>query len=552
MTNVNFSYKDLEKLMGKELPQDEALEKLQLIGSDTGDTVPGSDEMTVEFFPNRPDMYSVEGIARAMRAFLGIEPGLKEYAVEDSDIEAVVPPGVKEIRPYFMCAAVFGVDVDDTALRSMMEMQEKLHITVGRKRSKLAIGIHDLDKVTPPFTFEAVDPDRFSFVPLAKTEKMTMREILEKHEKGRAYAHLMDGMEKFPVILDAKGNVLSFPPIINGALTTVTTSTRNLFVDVTGFDEGAVEECVNIVTTALAERGGTIRRVHMEGAPKESYPNLEPRTMTVSLKECGRFVGVDFTPEQAVEALGRMGLGAECDGDRLTVRIPAYRMDFLHDADVYEDVAIGYGFDNYGKKRHDVTQTFGKLLPETSFSEKVKDIMIGLGYTELTTLTLSNKRDEFEISGLPEVDAVTVKNPITEEHTCLRSYLMPSLMKILRHNKHRDLPQKIFEVGFVIRDAKTVLHLCALQAASRSSFTEVKSLTESVLREMNVEYAFETCDYSTFIPGRGAFITVDGQRIGVFGEMSPRTITDYEMTHPVTMLEMDLTGIISKRSGRLF
>ena len=464
----------------------------------------------------------------------------------------MVTPGVKEIRPYFMCAAVFGVDVDDTALRSMMEMQEKLHITVGRKRSKLAIGIHDLDKVTPPFTFEAVDPDRFSFVPLAKTEKMTMREILEKHEKGRAYAHLMDGMEKFPVILDAKGNVLSFPPIINGALTTVTTSTRNLFVDVTGFDEGAVEECVNIVTTALAERGGTIRRVHMKGAPKESYPNLEPRTMTVSLKECGRFVGVDFTPEQAVEALGRMGLGAECDGDRLTVRIPAYRMDFLHDADVYEDVAIGYGFDNYGKKRHDVTQTFGKLLPETSFSEKVKDIMIGLGYTELTTLTLSNKRDEFEISGLPEVDAVTVKNPITEEHTCLRSYLMPSLMKILRHNKHRDLPQKIFEVGFVIRDAKTVLHLCALQAASRSSFTEVKSLTESVLREMNVEYTFETCDYSTFIPGRGAFITVDGQRIGVFGEMSPRTITDYEMTHPVTMLEMDLTGIISKRSGRLF
>lgn len=276
MTNVNFSYKDLEKLMGKELPQDEALEKLQLIGSDTGDTVPGSDEMTVEFFPNRPDMYSVEGIARAMRAFLGIEPGLKEYAVEDSDIEAVVTPGVKEIRPYFMCAAVFGVDVDDTALRSMMEMQEKLHITVGRKRSKLAIGIHDLDKVTPPFTFEAVDPDRFSFVPLAKTEKMTMREILEKHEKGRAYAHLMDGMEKFPVILDAEGNVLSFPPIINGALTTVTTSTRNLFVDVTGFDEGAVEECVNIVTTALAERGGTIRRVHMKVPPRRAIPTSSP------------------------------------------------------------------------------------------------------------------------------------------------------------------------------------------------------------------------------------------------------------------------------------
>ncbi len=552
MTNVNFSYKDLEKLMGKEFPQDKILENLQLIGSDTGDTVPGSDEMTVEFFPNRPDMYGVEGIARAMRAFLGMEPGLKEYKVEDSDIKAVVTPEVKEIRPYFMCAAVFGAEIDDTALRSIMEMQEKLHITVGRKRTKLAIGIHDLDKVTPPFTFRAADPDTFSFVPLAKTEEMTMRQILSEHEKGKAYAHLMDGMEKFPVITDAEGKVLSFPPIINGALTAVTTSTKNLFVDVTGFDAGAVESCVNIVTTALAERGGVIKRVHMEGAPKESYPNLEPRTKTVSLAECNRFIGYDLTPEQAVAALGRMGLGAECSGDSLTVRIPAYRLDFLHDADVYEDVAIGFGFDNYGKKRHDVTQTFGKLLPETTFSEKVKDIMIGLGYTELTTLTLSNARDEFGISGLPEVDSVTVKNPITEDHTCLRSYLMPSLMKILRHNKHRDLPQKIFEVGYVIRDSKTVLHLCALQAASRSSFTEVKSLTESVLREIGTEYSLETCQYSTFIPGRGASVMVKGKQIGVFGEMSPKTITDYEMTHPVIMMEIDLTDMIAENSGSLF
>lgn len=552
MTSVNFDYADMQRLIGKKMPQDEVLEKLQLIGSDTGDTVPGSEEMTVEFFPNRPDMYSVEGIARAMRAFLGIEPGLKTYRVEDSDIRAIVTPEVRKVRPYFMCAAVTGVEVDDTVLRSIMEMQEKLHITLGRKRTKLAIGIHDLDKVRPPFTFEAVDPDGFSFVPLTKTERMTMREILTKHEKGKAYAHLMEGAEKFPVIVDADGKVLSFPPIINGALTAVTTSTRNLFVDVTGFDAAVVEECVNIVTTAIAERGGTIRKVHMEGAPKESYPNLEPHEMTVSLKECGRFVGFAFTPEQAVEALGRMGVGAECEGDRLTVRIPAYRTDFLHDADVYEDVAIGFGFDRYGKGRYEASQTFGRLLPETAFSDKVKDIMVGLGYTELTTLTLSNRRDEFELSGFPEVDSVTVKNPITEDHTCLRSYLMPSLMKILRHNKHRDLPQRIFEVGFVIRDARSALHLCALQAASKSSFTEIKSLTESVLREMGVNYTFENCDYRTFVPGRGAFVTADGERIGVFGEMSPKTITDYEMTHPVSMLEIDLTGMIAKSSGRLF
>ncbi|MFA6642355.1 MAG: phenylalanine--tRNA ligase subunit beta, partial [Methanomethylophilus sp.] len=230
--------------MGKDVSQEEILKQIPLIGSDIGDNVAGTDAMSVEFFPNRPDMYSVEGIARGMRAFLGIKPGLQTYTVGDSDITAVVDPSVREVRPCFLCAAVFNVRINDEALRSMMELQEKLHITVGRKRSKVAIGIHDLDKVTPPFTYHAVDPHSIRFVPLAKTEEMDLAEILEKHEKGKAYAHLLDGYTKYPIITDATNRVLSFPPIINGALTAVTTQTANLFIDVTGFDWKAVETCL--------------------------------------------------------------------------------------------------------------------------------------------------------------------------------------------------------------------------------------------------------------------------------------------------------------------
>ncbi len=246
-----------------------------------------------------------------------------------------------------------------------------------------------------------------------------------------------------------------------------------------------------------------------------------------------------------------MGMEAECSGSKLKVLVPAYRNDILHPIDICEDIAIGFGYQRYGKRRIPITQTTGKLLPETELTSSLQDIMIGLGYTEITTLTLSNHRDEFEISGLPEVTDVMVTNPITEDHTCLRSYLMPSLMRILRHNKHRDLPQRIFEVGFVVRENRNVLHLCALQAASRSSFTEVKSLAESVMRELHTEYTIEACDYTTFVPGRGAFIVADGRRIGVFGEMSPKTITDYEMTHPVTMFELDLTGFAERLTGGL-
>ena len=178
--------------------------------------------------------------------------------------------------------------------------------------------------------------------------------------------------------------------------------------------------------------------------------------------------------------------------------------------------------------------------------------MIGLGYTEVTTLTLSNQKDEFQLSGLPELTTVDITNPITEDHTCLRTYLMPSLMRILRHNKHRDLPQKIFEVGYVVRDNKTVLHLCALATASKVSFTEIKSVAESVLRETSTEYTLSACDYPTFISGRGAFTDIGGKHAGVFGEVSPKVVTDFEITHPVMMVEFDLTPIISTKEGKLF
>ena len=552
MPVMNTSYKDLVRMVGHDVPMETMLEQIPLLGGVIDEHEEGSDAIAIEFFPNRPDMYSAEGIARGLKAFLGYEPGLKKYDIGKSDVKAIVTDEVKKIRPCFVGCVVKGVTIDDQALKSIMELQEKLHTTLGRKRSKLAIGVHDLDKVKAPFTFKAVDPDGMSFVPLTKTEAMTPREILQKHEKGKAYAHLLDGFDKYPIIFDADGNVLSFPPIINGALTTVTVNTKNIFIDVTGFDDKAVESALNIVASALVERGGQIYSIEMEGAPKKVYPDFTPQEKTISIAACNTVNGIPLTGEECIKALNRCGMDGKFEGDRLTAYIPAYRFDIMHDADIYEEVSIGYGFEKYGHKKMRVTQTFGSLLPETSFSENLKDIMVGLGYTELTTLTLSNQREEFEISGLPEVDVVTVKNPITEDHTCLRAYMMPSLMRILRHNKNRDLPQKIFEVGYVIRDTKNVLHLCALQAASRTSFTEIKSVTESVLREMNVEYTISSCDYSTFLPGRGAFIEVDGKRIGVFGEMSPKCITDFELTHPVMMMEMDISGIIAKQSGRLF
>ena len=553
MPVINFSYKDLCSLIGEDIPIETLYDRIPMMGAVMESTDMTSDEMSVELFPDRADLYCVEGMGRGLRSFLDIEPGMAEYEVEDTDIEFTVDESVKDVRPIFLGAAVFDVEIDDTLLRSIMEMQEKLHVTIGRKRSKVAIGIHDLDKVTPPFVYKAVGPHDIRFVPLAKTEEWDLEEILQKHEKGVGYRHLLEGKSKYPIILDADGNVLSFPPIINGTLTQVTTETKNLLIDVTGTDFKAVKGALDIICTALAERGGSIGSVTIhDGDNDYIMPDLSSTSWQFDAKDCASFLGISISAEEQVEALRRMGLDSMCEGDTVYVETPSTRLDIMHVKDLYEDVAKGYGYEKFGQGKINVSQTTGGLMPITNISESLRDVMVGLGFTEVTTLTLSSDADQFERSGLPKLENVRVLNPITEDHTCLRSYMMPSLMRIFRRNKHRDLPQRIFEINSVVVDDKRRTHICGAIMNSKVSFTEIKSFTESVLREMGMEYSLKQSEYRTFIPGRGADIICDGKVVGFFGEVSPQVITDYEITHPVAMFEIDLTDYAEKHSASMF
>lgn len=552
MPLINFDYHDLCSMIGEEVPRKTLIERIPMIGADMHDTEGDVDEMGVEFFPDRPDLYCVEGLARGMRAFLDIEPGMTEYEVEDSDIDVYVDESVKDVRPYFRCAVVLGVEVDDTLIKSIMEMQEKLHITIGRKRSKIAIGVHDLDKVEPPFTYKAVGPHEIRFVPLAKDEEWDLEEILQKHEKGVAYAHLLKGYDKYPIILDKNGNVLSFPPIINGALTTVTTETRNLFIDVTGHDLKTVKGALDIISTAMAERGGQIVSVNMHDDGEEFVsPDLSPSSWQFSMSDCEKFLGVEIGPEMMVKSLNRMGLDALVEDDTVYVEVPSTRLDIMHVVDLYEDVATGYGFERFGKPGA-VTQTIGSLSSETAFSERLRDIVVGAGFMEVVTLTLSNQDDEFAKAGLPERDVVELLNPITEDHTCLRNSLFPSLMRLLRRNIRRDLPQKMFEISDVLVDNVKQRNLCMVMMHSKTSFTEIKSYAESILREINADYQLKASEYKTFIPGRGAEVIVNGETVGYFGEVSPQVILDFEINHPVVMFELNLRPFIESSKGGLF
>ena len=355
MAVITLPYKYLERLTRTD--KKTILDKVPLIGSDVERTE--EDHADVEFFPDRPDLFSPEGVARAMRGYLGIETGLPRYTVQPSGISFTVDPALATIRPVLGSAVIKGVKFDDESIQSIMSLQESLHWAVGRGRSKVAIGIHDLDSVKPPFRYLA-SPRNRKFIPLDYSEEMSMDEILEKHPKGRDYAKIVKDFPLFPLIVDNDDNVFSFPPIINGELTRVTIDTKNILLDTTGTDKRAVGIAVNIICTAMAEAGATIESVGIGGV---QTPMLAPSERTVSVKECSRLLGIDLTSATMTSLLQKMRFGAEPAGaDKVKVQVPCYRADIMHDWDLFEDVAIAYGYDRI-LDMPPATFTVGKPIP---------------------------------------------------------------------------------------------------------------------------------------------------------------------------------------------
>ncbi len=537
MPVVRIHYDDMERLIGAS--KETIMARLAMMGADIGKRAE-EEYVDVEFFPDRPDLYSAEGVARAMRGFLGLETELAEYSVEKGPIVLQVDESVLAVRPVIGCAVVRGLSFSDEAIESLMGLQEDLHWGLGRNRRKVAIGVHDISRVSPPFRYFGESPER-SFVPLDFSEEMSMKDILEKHPKGKGYGHILQGCDRFPLIVDSKDQVLSFPPIINGELTSVTEETEDLFIDVTGMD-GMVFKALNIVVTSLAERGGRIESVLVKRREGDFFsPNLEPSSWTVSTAEANRLIGFDLSSAELAAALGRMRFGARADGNRVQVQVPAYRADIMHSWDIFEDAAKAYGFDQL-EARLPQTVTVGRAHPSEARKGEIREILAGLGYLEVMPFTLTNEKMHFSWmrrESSPEaLGAVRVMHPISELHTILRTSLLSSLLEIFALNQHHPLPQRIFAAGAVALERKTRMNLAAASIHSAAHFSEIRSVADAVLREMGVAAEIVPSQDGALLPGRGADLVADGRRVGCFGELHPLVLKSFGLEQPVGPMEM--------------
>ncbi len=541
MPVVTLYWDELEELVG--VDRETILSKLPMIGCDIERV--SEEHVDVEFFPNRPDLYSVEGVARALRGFLGIETGYKKYEVKQANWKIIVDGSVRDVRPRICGCVVRGLEITDEVIRSLMEAQEDLHWTIGRNRRKMAIGVHDLSVLEFPLRYTTVDSS-FSFVPLDFEEEMTIKEILEKHPKGKAYSYILEGCTRYPIILDSNGGVVSLPPIINANRTRLTEKTTDVFIDVTGFDKN-VDKAMNILATMLADRGGTVEGVEVVyGDHVEVTPDLTPSKMSVDRSEVEALLGFELSDGEVISALEKMRYGVIVRDSYFEVLVPPYRADIMHPWDIIEDVAIGYGYDRI-KPEYPKTATIGRAHNWNEVRELIKELMLGLGYLEVITFTLTNERYQYDYMRRNRPEAwkyyTPVMHPLTEEHTIVRTDILPKLLEVLSVNTHHPLPQRIFEVGDVVVGMKNRLRLSACSTHARANFAEVRSVIQAVMRELDLNWEVDESDDEAFIEGRRARIIVEGEDVGVFGEVHPEVLENFGIPTPVVGFEIDLSEV---------
>ena len=553
MPTIDISLKDLSKLVGKEITLENFEPEALLWIKGEIDGIDGDNIKIDCKESNRPDLWSTEGIARAVSPFYTKERGIRKYNVEDSDVYLHVDRSVDKIRPYISAAIIEDITITDDLIKQLIQIQEKVTTTFGRKRKVAAIGIYDFDKMTPPITYKAFKPTELKFIPLGFTKEMTLKDILIHHPKGQEFAHLLTDFDKYPIVIDNKDIVASMPPVINSESTgKVTEKTKNLFIEVTGINLDDTQVALNIVVCALADRGGKIKTVLVDYGEKHlRTPDFTPKRIKVKFTEIEKLTGMKLSLKELKDLLEKQQYEVKKAKDCLEVEYPSYRQDIMHPVDVIEDILISYGYNKVTPILANLATT-GEISPIEEFCEDIRELIPGFGAQELLNFTLTNKEILFRKMNLKEENCIEIANPVSNKWTNLRNAIIPSLMDFLEHNTSQEYPQQVYEVGdiVIINDRSetktdTRKHLAWALADKEANFTKAKQIITYILTGLNIDFQIEEESNDSFITGRCARIIANKKVLGYFGEIHPKVLQNFSIEFPICALELDLTELFT-------
>jgi len=543
MPIVELSYSRLQKLLGK-TSKKQIADLLPFLGLDIESE--DDDLIRVEYSPNRPDYSTDFGIILGLQGLLGIKTGAIRLNIKKSNNYAInVEPTVSKIRPFVTGIIAKNGRIDDNLLKQLMTMQEDLHFGIGRRRKKSSIGIHDLDKISFPLRYTTTKRDH-EFIPLNSNKKLAISEILESTDVGKNYGSILGNTAQVPIIFDSKNQTVSFPPIINAAVTTVTTNTRNLFVEVTGINKSDIEDMLSVVVTVLQTAGFTLVSTKISGH-KNTTPKFGLKKLLVDSDLINQTLGLSLNNSKIISSLKKSRLDATLKGKKIICSIPPHRFDIFGPMDLVEEVILGYGIKNL-EPILSPSQTLGQTNSVSLQLRSVSLTMIGLGFTEALNSSLTSKRILYDMTNRESNKIISVLDSKSQEHTILRDSILPGLLENLSKNIHISYPQKLFETGTVFFQDDPIYektNFAGVIANKDATFTEIKSILQSALNQgFGLQIETKTFSHPTFEEGRVASILYNDKLIGIIGEINSKTIENYKIRVPVVGFEISLTGLI--------
>ena len=556
-------YEDtLYKYMGQKVEGDDFITLLSAAKAELDDK--DGDILKIELNDtNRPDLWSTAGVGRQLRVYLGGERPEYPFFSRKGDAKDCgnrtieVDPGLKDIRPYIASFAVRGKGIDDSSLKDIIQTQEKLCWNFGQKRKAIAMGVYRSDLFSFPVKYYAADPDKTKFVPLTFDKEMTMREMLKEHPKGQEFGHIVEGFDKFPHIVGAEGDTLSFPPIINSnSLGAVQVGDKELFIEMTGTEQYSLVLAASIVACDLADAGYEIlpvKTVYPYDTPlgKEvTVPYYFQEPVEAETSYVNKLLGEKFTPQQAADLGEKLGCKIEVKGETLKLYPAEYRNDFLHAVDVIEDIMIGKGMVNFNQVMPD-DFTKGSLTLESLFAREVKNVLVGLGFQEMVYNYLGSGKDYISKMNIEGKDTVQISNPMSENFEFVRPSVVPCLLNSESVSGNAVYPHHIFEIGKIALinsdenyGVSTINSLGFLSADRDANFNSISSQVSALFFYLSKDYTLEEADDPRFIPGRCAKIISSGKEVGIMGEVHPAVLENWGIGIPCTASEVNLDLII--------
>ncbi|MHA2109443.1 MAG: phenylalanine--tRNA ligase subunit beta [Candidatus Hodarchaeales archaeon] len=505
---------------------------------------------------NRPDCWGVEGLTREIRGITGEKSGLPDISAESSGYVIEVDPRLKSVRPYIGASIIRGLSFTDFLIKQIMQLQEKVDFSYGRKRKRSSIGIYNIQMLESPIKYD-LTPRSTTFVPLGYEKKLTLDEILSQHEKGIEYKDILPKKGDLPILRDHRGMVLSMPPIINSNdVGRVTEETNDVLVEVTGTNLEVVNAVTTIITQALRDRGGIVYSVEIHYPPEyldtpevQITPSTEPFEITVNPKDIEKCLNLNLKPEDMVKLLQKRRFDVVKKKNSLLIKYPPYRVDLMHWVDIAEEIAIAYGYMNIEPTKWKVI-TSGKFSRRTISENHVREILSGCALQEVLSFTLTAPEKLTNNMGRDTEDLknnVQIANPVSLTYSVLRSRLLPNLLDFLSRNTHNEYPQFIFEVGEIVKkDKKNVLtstNAAVVLTDTDVSFENVHSIIDTLAVQLGIEITLEVIEDSEFLEGRTANIMLENKPIGIIGEVSPSILENWQIYMPTVAFEIDLSLI---------